>query len=63
MKGERLVEEFGQAAKTHGWQSDQGTGRAVGQVEKAYKESRFALVKYVTALERQVKRLKAVDRG
>jgi hypothetical protein len=63
MKGERLIEAFDQAAKTHGWQSDQGTGRAVKEAEKDYKETRFALVKYVTALERQVKRLKAVDRG
>ena len=62
-KAEQLVEAFDAAAQNHGWQRDQGWGSNVIRAEDAYLETRKTLVKYVEALERQVKRLKGNKHG
>lgn len=54
----QLVDEFGEAAKYHGWQQDQGTGRSVDAAEEGYKETKAVLMGYITKLQKQNKRLR-----
>ena len=54
VKSERLVESLCVDAMDHGWQQDQGTGRAVDRAETAYQESRKALQRHIARLEREL---------
>lgn len=53
--------EFDEAAKVHGWESDQGTGAAVTEAEARYKEAKKQLEKHIRRLEGLVRAAKRKD--
>lgn len=50
-----LVEAFDWAAKTWGWEEDQGTGPRVDKAEADYKEAKAKLLAYIYRLQRRAK--------
>lgn len=53
-KGDKLLSDFDVAARTWGWESDQGVGKAVDNAERNYKETRQKLERYLLLLEGKV---------
>lgn len=51
---EKLINDFGEAAKTWGWESDQGWGEAVNQAKEEYEACKKRLVRRVRYLERKL---------
>lgn len=50
----RRIAEFGDAALTHGWESDQGGAQSAYEAEKEYHRARRALEEHVGRLEMTV---------
>lgn len=48
-----LVTRFAEAAKDHGWQSDQGTGSAVDNALAEYNTAKRLLELFIERLERK----------
>jgi hypothetical protein len=52
-RGQKLVEDFDDAARQWGWTSDQGTGDSVYHTQLAYDAAKLDLVDYVLELEKR----------
>lgn len=58
-KSAALVEDFDNAARTWGWEQDQGWGARVGVAQDAYTKAKNALVRRIERLEGDNRKLKA----
>lgn len=52
----RLVEEFDFAARSYGWESDQGYGAEVRRAKNDYEHAKDSLVAYIEMLEQRSKK-------
>lgn len=52
-RARQLIKEFDEAAASHGWQQDQGSGEAVEQASKTYTEAKGRLETYVLNLQKK----------
>lgn len=54
-RAQKYIDAFSEAAKSHGWMEDQGTGNAVTNAEQNFIETKVALERFVSRLERKTK--------
>lgn len=57
-RSQRVIDAFDEAARSWGWQSDQGFGAAVRHSQAAYEETKLTLEQRIARLEKQVAKLK-----
>jgi hypothetical protein len=54
-KGEKLLQDFDEDARSWGWTEDQGVGYAVEISRSSYLTSKNKLIEYIKLLERRKK--------